>query len=153
MLDNGILYDAYNMKQVQRVHRCRPNDWLRESLGMLAQILGAKKSTRIHHSMAKSKAMINYQKGNAFPLEYFLLLTSWPANRVYKKRNEARPLLPSTAKVTNLLTERLLNQCILFDVPIVSLSSSFRLLEANHQTETVTASGGVSYCILARIII
>ena len=69
MLDNEIVYDAYNMKQVQRVHSCRPNDWLRESLGTLAKILGAKKSTRIHHSVAKSKAMINYQKGGRISLE------------------------------------------------------------------------------------
>ena len=69
MLDNGIVYNAYNMKQVQRVHRCRPNDWLRESLGMLAQILGAKKSTRIHHSMPKGKAAIKCQTGCNFLLK------------------------------------------------------------------------------------
>lgn len=103
MLDNGIVYDAYNMKRVQRVYRCRPNDWPRESLGMLAQILGAKKLTRIHHLMAKSAAMIKYQKDGRFLLEQiFLLITPWPANRVHNKKNEARPLLPSAAQKSQI---------------------------------------------------
>ena len=87
MLDNGIVYDAYNMKQFRKVNSCRPNDWLGESLGMLAQILGAKKSSRIHHSMPQGKAMITYQAGCKFLLNKVLILTKpSPANRTIFKR-------------------------------------------------------------------
>lgn len=48
------MYAADKMKQIERVKCCRTDDWLRESLGMLVQIKGAKKSRRFHHSIARS---------------------------------------------------------------------------------------------------
>lgn len=42
---------------MQRVNFCRADDWLRESLGVDAQMMGAKKSSQLHHSRVKGVSL------------------------------------------------------------------------------------------------